>query len=490
MNEEQNNGEKKSTRIQIYWNTLVRIPPLLINFIISIIVTRILAPKDYGILGIAMMFIAYANLFTNFGLGEAIIQKEIYNKKIFNSIFTFNLLVSLLLACGFYFTAGLIAEFFQSPECKMAIRVLSLFFIITSFPVIPSAILRRDLNFKTLAFLDIFQSLLMSAITLTLAWIGLGYWALIYGQLIPLAIVAVIFCVKAKYIPFIYYNHSLMKDVYNFGGWNFFRTQLWFLSQQVDKFIIGKWLGPVQLGYYDKALTLGATPYSIITMNINAVMFSSFSINKDNIPQLKESFMKSVALISFINFPIYLGLITVAPYFVYSILGNKWAPMIIPFQIALVGLLFKSFFGLNASLNVGVGRYKEHAMRSLYALIIFSILCVIFVRQGIKGIAIGFLLFCVFELVLLMDLSRKVIQLELSDLSNSILPGMISSVIMFIVSFISSILLFKEYSLINMMIVTLIGIITYVLCILLNKSPLATEFKLYILKDIKKYLLK
>ncbi len=485
MNEEQNNGEKKSTRVQIYWNTLIRLPPLLINLIISIIVTRLLAPKDYGILGISMMLIGYANLFTNFGLSEAIIQKDISNEKIYHSIFTFNLLISLLLACGFYLTAGLIAEFFQSPECKMAIRVLTLYFIITSFPVIPNAILRKDMNFKAVAYFETIQSLLMSLITLTMAWRGYGYWALIYGQLIPLAVVSAIFCIKAKYIPNIYYNHSLMKDTYNFGGWTYFRTQLLFLSQQVDKFIIGKWLGPVQLGFYDKALSLGATPYETITTKITAVMFSSFSLNKGNIPKLKESFMKAVALISFINFPIYLGLITVTPYFVYIILGNKWAPMIVPFQIIQLGLLFISLGGLTASLNVGVGKYKSHTLRFLLALVIFLMSCIVLLRFRLIGIAIAFCIFNLSQIILLLSLSKKEIGINWKDIIHSIRPAVVASLVMFAVTQIFAILIFKKYNTLNMLILIITGVLCYTSVVLFSKNEIAFEL-IRILKKIIK----
>jgi PST family polysaccharide transporter len=486
MNEERNNGKKKSTRVQIYWNTLIRLPPLLINFIISILVTRILAPKDYGILGISMMLIAYANLFTNFGLSEAIIQKEIYNKKILHSIFTFNLLFSLFLACVFYLTAGLIAEFFRSPECKMAIRVLSLFFIITSFPVIPNAILRRDMNFKAVAYFETIQSLLMSLITLLLAWRGFGYWALIYGQLIPLAVVSIIFCVKAKYIPNIYYNHSFMKDIYNFGGWTYFRTQLLFLSQQMDKFIVGKWLGPVQLGFYDKALSLGATPYEIITAKITAVMFSSFSLNKGNIPKLKDSFMKAVALISFINLPIYLGLITVTPYFVYSILGNKWAPMIVPFQIILFGLLFTSLGGLTASLNVGVGKYKSHTLRFLVALVIFLMSCLVLLRFRLIGIAVAFCIFNLSQIILLLSLSKKEIGINWKDIIRSIRPAMVASLVMFAVIQIFAVFIFQKYNVLNMLILIMTGILCYTPFVIFSRNEIVLE----LIKSIKKDILK
>jgi O-antigen/teichoic acid export membrane protein len=481
-------SDNKNTRAQLYWNTLLRIPGQMINFVISILVARLLEPRDFGIMGIAMMLIGYTNMFTNFGFSDAIIQRGISDKKILNSIFTFNLAVSTLLAIVFFLSAGLIADFFNTPECGSAIRVLSLVFIITAFPVIPGAILRKNMDFKILVFVDFIQSILTSMITLFMAWKGFGYWALVYGQIIPITLVSIILCIKMRFVPILYYSHSLMKSIYNFGGWNFLRVQLLFISQHVDRFVVGKWLGPVQLGFYDKAITLGATPYNTLIMNINSVMFSSFSIEKENVTQLRESFRKSLALLSFINFPLYLGLIAIAPHFVYSLLGDKWAPMVVPFQIVLAGFIFRSFMGLVTSLNVSVGRYKDHTVRSLLALLFFTALCIMFRNQDIKIISLCFMVFCIVEIVLFIDLSRRAIKVNLSDILWPMLPGLTSSLIMFLVTIASSYFIFSTYSILNMFLIMFIGVITYILCILLNPSSLAKEFKSNLLKDSRKFL--
>jgi len=481
--------EKPNTRIQLYWNTLLRVPAQAFSFIISIFVARLLDPRDFGIIGISMMLIGYANMFTNFGFSDAIIQKGIDNKKSLNSIFTFNLAFSVILAAGFFQSAGMIADFFNTPECRPAIKVLSFVFIITAFPVIPNSILRKNMEFKTLVLVDFIQSILMSFITLFMAWKGYGYWSLVYGQIIPLVVVSIILCIRMKYMPVLYYSHSLMKEIYDFGGWNLFRVQLLFLSQHVDRFVVGKWMGPIQLGFYDKALTLGMTPYNSLIMNINAVMFSSFSLEKNNITQLRESFRKSLALLSFINFPTYLGLIAVAPYFVHTLLGEKWSPMIVPFQIILVGIIFKSLIGLLTSLNVGIGKYKNLTIRSFIAFIVFSFLCIVSYNQDIIFISICFLVYCVLEIMLLISLSCQALGIKVTDFLKTIIPGFSSSIIMYFVTVALSLFIFQARTILNMLLIILTGAISYSLCILLNTSDLAKDFKMLILKDIRRILL-
>jgi len=330
-----------NVRSNLYWNTLIRIPSQILTFVTSIIVARILIPKDFGILGIAMMLVGYANVFTNLGFNQAIVQKNIHNKKTLDSIFTFDLSISFLLTFLFYVHAGHIATFFKTPECKQIVQVMSIVFIITSFHALPHGILRRNMEFRTFALIETTQSLMMSAFTLALAILGFGYWSLAFGQLIPLTFITIVLCVKAKWYPSIYYNHNLMKNVYDFGLWSFLRSQINFIALHIDKLIIGRFLGAVNLGFYDKSMSLSQMPSDSILMNLNAVMFSSFSRNQKSRGILQEQLKKSLALTAIIIFPIYTGLILIAPYFVFGMLGEKWGPMILPFQLILFGFLSK-----------------------------------------------------------------------------------------------------------------------------------------------------
>ncbi len=440
-------------------------------------------PKDFGIMGITMMLIGYANLFTNFGLGDAIIQKQIRDKKVLNSIFFFNLVISSILVITFLFFAEMISEFFNTPECKTAIQIMSLVFIINAIAIVPGSILRRDMDFKALAIIEVLQSVLMSVITLFLAWRGYGYKALIYGQLIPTIVRSIALCYKSWYLPFIYYNHSLMKEIYSFGGWNLLRIQLLFASQHVDRFIAGKFLGPVLLGFYDKALSLSTTPNNAITMHINSVMFSSFSSHKDDLVQLQESFKKGMALIALITFPIHVGLIVVAPYFVNCLLGINWSPMIFPFQVILLGTVVKSLGGMTTSLNIGVGEYRANTMQFFYAFLVFTFCCIIFLSKGINGIAISFLIFSVTEILLLLRLSLKSIRLRWWELVKTLAPASFATIVMYLITALLSNTLLKEQTILNMIFIVMIGALVYATYLIFDQSLVTASFRRQLKED-------
>jgi PST family polysaccharide transporter len=487
-NHSESSHQAVSVKSSLYWNTLLCIPSQIVYFAISIIVARILMPRDYGILGIAMMIIGYANVFTNFGFNQAIVQKRIVDKRTLNSIFTFDLSISILIATGFFFAAGFIAEFFRTPECAKAVRVLCLVFIITSFYGLPHAILRRDMNFKAVSLIEVLHSWLMSAVTLLLAIKGWGYWALVYGQLVPLFVIAFVLCIKAGWIPFVYFNNSLMKRVYDFGAWNFLRAQLAFVSQHVDKFVVGRWLGPVSLGYYDKSISIAEVPGNSILMNINAVMFSSFSKNQESKDELQEHFKKSLTLTALIIFPIYTGLIVIAPYFVHSLLGEKWSPMIFPFQIILFGFIFRSFGGLIASLNVAIGKYRNYSLRLLAAVTVFIFACLLFLRFGLNGIAFSFVVFSLTLFLLTVSLAISQIEISWIEVIGCILPGLTSAIIMACCVEILSYYFLTAHSILNLMLLSSIGAVIYLLCSLTWRTEEIMEFRKTLLIDIKKMI--
>ncbi|MHA1712773.1 MAG: oligosaccharide flippase family protein, partial [Candidatus Ranarchaeia archaeon] len=308
--------------------------------------------------------------------------------------------------------------------------------------------------------------------------------------IVPLCIITLAYCIKARWIPGVYYNNSLMKAVYDFGIWNFLGSQVGFISGHIDKFIIGRWLGATSLGFYDKAMSIASEPPNSIIMNINAVMFSSFSKSKESKSDLKNYFKKSLVLSALMIFPIYVGLIVVAPYFVYTLLGEKWSPMILPFQVILFGFLFKSFGGLTQSFNVGVGKYKSHTLRRLLSLGIFSVCCILSVRFGITGIAVSFAVFSLSEIFLLMDLSRNILCLRWKDLISTVLPAVVSSTILLLSTVGTSLFILKNYTVTNMIFLVVLGAFSYVVYLFFDRSHVVVELKNSLLKDIFKPLLR
>ena len=464
----------------------MRLPNQVFCFIISIFVARELTPNDFGIMAVSMMVIGYANLFSNIGFCEAIIQKNITERSVINSIFTIDIGISFLLSVCFFMFSGFIASAFKSPECSDVIKVVSIVFIITSFEAISSAILRRDMNFKILSIIETFKSLSSSVLTLALTLLNFKYWALVYGQIVPLFIFTIILCYKSYWIPNLKYQNSKMIQVYNFGLWNFLKSQTSFLSSHLDKILIAKLIGIGPLGLYDKAMSISLLPLTSFTMNINAVMFSSFSQNQSRLYILREEFKKATGIISVCNFPIYIGLIIISDYFVIALLGYKWAPMITPFKLILTGCLVKSFGGLVANLNISTGQYKINSIFLMIATSIFFFVALFFTSFGIFGISIAFLLFCLIEVSMLMAVAFKKLELNFLNFVSILIPASVSSTIMYIACYFAKKNFVDSYTISKMIILIIVGAFTYLASFLIFNFKINIYLRETIFNDFYK----
>ena len=238
----------KKTRSSMYWNLSFKIPYEVFRFGISIVVARLLDPRDFGIVSIATMIIFYSNTLTNLGFKSALVQRKEITDEHISSVFTADLAISCVMACLFYFLAPLIAGFFHAPESIAVIRVMSLTFILTTFYDLPYTLFRRDLNFKVISLVDTAKEVLMSVITVVLAIYGFQYWSIVWGQLVALTLAALFLMVKARRKPRLSRNVAALKDLFNYGIWSFVRTQLAFFSGRMDRLIVGRYLGMSVLG--------------------------------------------------------------------------------------------------------------------------------------------------------------------------------------------------------------------------------------------------
>jgi len=432
-----------------------------------------------------MIIIGYIDLFTNFGFTQAIVQKKIRDVNALNSVFTFNLVLSVILSVLLFAFAESMARFFNAGESKHAIQALSFTFIVTAFHIVPMANLLRDMRFRDLVATEFIKRFSSAFFMLTLALTGFGYWSLVFGYLVAEVIVAVWLCVKARWLPSIMYIHSKMKTLFDFGLWNFLNSQLMFYTDNIDKILMSKFHGLLFLGFYDKSQSIARFPISSLMMNINSVMFSSFSKDQDEKSRVQKNFLKSLTLVSVIGFPIYTGLMIVAPYFVYGLLGEKWSPMITSFQIVLGGCLLRTIWGLASNLNIGIGNYRNNAVRLFISAVIFTVACFLLLGYGLIGISCSFLIYSLAITLLSLSLAKEGIGISWTDIARAALPGAKSSLIMASVVILMSRVYLVEYTALNLFALSLVGAALYFILMMIEKNDIVRNMKISIINDIR-----
>ena len=472
-----NTGVGEKTRKSLYWKLSTKIVYEVFRFGISIVVARLLDPKDFGIVSIAWMVIMSSNTITSFGFNQALVQKKDITVTDIDTVFTFDLCISGGLTLLLYFAAPLIADFFNIPESEKVVRVLSMLFILTTFHDMPETIFRKELNFKIISIVEMISNFFMSIMTLIFIIAGFGYWSLVWGQIIPLAGSTLYLLYKVNWTPKIEYSHVSFKKLFNFGFWSFIRAQVNFISKRFDRFIIAKFLNPIALGLYDKAKSFCLMPAESISSNINAVLFSSFSMIQDDGEQLINMLKKSVLVTSLITFPIYAGLFSVAPYFVLVLLGEKWKLMIEPLRILALSGYAMTFTGLFATINIATGNFKAHTARLIFSNCFLVVYSVWVVRTGISAVAIGVFGYFVILFFLGFSLVRKNVQISWFNLFSYMAPALLGSVSMIVVLHLFASKILFNITFFNFLLLVFIGVLWYAFFILLFPSSVLKEVK-------------
>lgn len=442
------------------------------KFAISIIIARLLDPKDFGIMGLATMVVMYADSLTSVGFNRALIQRKDISDEHVSSAFTVNLSISVLFTIVIILMSEKLAYFFRVPELKNVLIVLSSVFVMSCFFQIPLTLMKRQLDFKVVALTELYRGVLQSCMTLVLALLGFHYWALVLGLITSYIFGSLYITFKVRWKPRIRYKHSAMKDLFSFGLWNFIRVQTSQINGYADKFIIGKFLGPVLLGFYEKAFSTVAVQKGNFTAQVNTVMFSSFSrLQSDTRDTIKKYLMKTLSATSLVIFPVNFGLFALAQYFVMILLGPKWEPMIIPLKIISVAFLFNALSEICSNLNMGTGKYVNQTLRECAGNVLLIIACLFTVRYGLEFIALGVMAVYAMMFIVTFHLTIGNIDISWADLLESILPAIIGSLVMLLVVEMSKRYFFFEINMVNFILMVAIGAFTYVLIVFFPKYP-------------------
>ena len=194
------------------WNSLQRFGTLSISFLVNLVLARLLSPEDFGCIGMLMVFIAVANAFIDGGFGAALIQKKFPTQEDYSTVFYWNLVLSAVLFITLFFAAPAIARFYKIPLLCDVLRVQSSILILNAFYLVPSNILRKKLEFKSLAKVSIVSSLLSAVIGITLALCGFGVWSLVANMFFLSLFQALFFWFWYEWRPLFFLVGNLLRS--------------------------------------------------------------------------------------------------------------------------------------------------------------------------------------------------------------------------------------------------------------------------------------
>jgi len=476
----------KKTAQAMGWVTLIAILTKLLFYVTQIILARILAPADFGVLAIGLLVISTMDLFRDLGFGTTLIyKKDDLKHTAANTAFILLPISASMLFLIAYFSAPYIAMFFDNPPIKPIIQVLALTFIISSFGTVPSMLLEKELEFKKKVIPEIVPIIGYAFVATWLATDGYGVWSLVYGQIVSAILTAGLIWLVSDWRPTFCFDRKIARVLFDYGKHIMSASVLIFIITNIDDAIVGKILGAEALGFYTVAYTISNLPATQITHLISRVMFPIYSKIQDNKNALKDAYMKTLFYVSMLSIPTSIGILIISPTFVPLVLGDKWMPAIPALQILCFYGLFRSIAATTGSIFYSMGKPEILFKTSMIQLIIMIILMPFLVTKfGIIGMSLSVLFPLVIITAIQLYLVGDLLDIKCKNITKVFFVPILSSILMILwFEFESQILfiLIEDSALIMIMLI-LSSIFVYTGSLILFNRNLLNEVKSSILK--------
>ena len=308
-----------------------------LQFVIGIILARLLFPEQFGLIGMLALFMAVIQAFLDSGFGAALIQKREVTKTDTCSVFYFNILVGLVAACLLSLAAPWIADFYNQPILTPLTRALSLTCVINSFGIIQQTLLTKQLDFKIQTKVGLIAGSLSGTVGITLAMLDFGVWSLVVQHVSAAFVSVVCLWVFSPWRPALIFSFKALGNMFGFGSRLLLSSVLNQIFDNIYLVVIGKLFSATDLGYFARAKSLNDIPSQSLSEMAGRVMFPVFSTIQDDPVRLKVGFKKALIFLGLVNFPMMIGLAVVAHPLVLVLLTDKWAPCVEYFQLLCVG---------------------------------------------------------------------------------------------------------------------------------------------------------
>lgn len=356
-------------RTALFWNSLQSLGLMGVNVLSLFVLSRILSPADYGVYGVLMIFISMSELLADCGIGGYLIKKQDVTEIYYDTLFLFNMGVSILLYFTMFLCAPFIAHFYDNTALIPAIRILGLVVIIQAFSITQRTRLLKNLKFRAMALIVLTASIAGFFVAFALAYNGFSYWALIWQNITFCALTTSLYVLVNRSIPRCRFNFNVFKEQFAFGINLFASSLLQTLTNNVSNNVIAKIFNLRTTGLYVQASKMQSYPVSIITVIIDRTFFPILSKQNDNILELKRSVYDMQRLLYAFLMPCFTILICYAKEIVLLVLGNQWVECSFIFQLLMLASYFMLMKAINRSVLKSLGETFSILKSELYAFV-------------------------------------------------------------------------------------------------------------------------
>lgn len=406
----------------LFWTLSEQFSGQIINFIIQIILARILLPFDFGLIAMIMVFIGIGNALSDGGLTSSLIRTVNADNRDLSSVFFFNLFGSITIYLIIFILAPFISIFYNQPQLTLIIRVLSISILIKSFVGVQLTILKKELKFKKIMLMS-FPSVLLSGIVgVVLAKRGFGVWSLVWLNLTQSIAMAIQVWLKTNWHPGLIIDRKKLSKHYKFGYKLTLASLLNVIFLNIYNLIIGKWFSAKELGYYNRADTMQGFPLRNLITAVKKVVYPLLSKIQDNDALLRSTYKRMMLYVVFGITPLMILLIIIAKPLIVFLLTEKWLPVVPYFQLLCISSILYPLQEYNLQILDVKGRSDVYLKIEVIKKVLTVIAIILLIPFGIYGLLYAQIILSIIFYFISSYFSGKIIDFSIAGQLRDVYP--------------------------------------------------------------------
>lgn len=458
------------------WDFFGKIARNGMGFVISIFLARLLEPSDFGLIAIILVVVGIANVFTDIGLGAALIQRRRVIPIHYSSVFYFNVVIGLLLTLITYFSAPWISEFYNNEQLLPLTQVMSISFLLGALSSVQNTRLRKALNYALLVKLNLISSFISGVVGISLAFWGAGVWSLVV-QILGLGVIYnILIWSSGQWKPSLQFSWKALTQLWGFGFRMFLSAMLNAIFIRIDFLIIGKLFPPAILGYFQRAKSLNSMVAQYAAGSLMSVLLPVLSKVQNDLPRFQNIINKSLGIISFVVFLLLGGLYLISEELIVLLFSDKWLPSVEIFKILVLSGFSYPISALLVNILSSRGNSKAFLRLEIYKKLIASVSFIILYYWGINAFLYSLLVQGILGLSLNIIFASREIHFSFFKFAKPILTQMFIA----ITTVILTLLIVQNTELIDILMLLLKGSVFTFLYFLFNFIMKTSSFEYFL----------
>lgn len=415
----------------LIWKFLERGGVQVIQFVVSILIARILSPHDYGSVALLTIFISVATVFVQSGLSTAIIQKKDADELDYSSVFYYSIVLALVVYLILFFSANWIATFYKMPELKLILRILSITLFPGAINSLQIAILSKRMQFKKQFYSSLFAAIFSGILGVTIAMMNYGPWALVFQQLSYQVVVCIVLFLLLDWKPQLLFSFKRTKTLLSYGLKLLSAKIIDVVYHNLESLIIGKMYSAEALAFCNKGKQFPMTLIDNIDGSVQSVMLPAYSAKQDDKQAIKQMLRKTVSMCTYMAFPAMITLAAMGTPLIGIVLGNKWLGAVPYLQLFCAVAMLIPLQTANLQAINAIGRSDTFLkLMTIKRIIGVIILCVsVFVYNSPFAVVIATLVIEVISIFINVPSNVKLLNYRFDEQMQDIFPNLIVALI-------------------------------------------------------------